>query len=591
MTPTSDSALERLTDRVVDATPIDWDAEDTSFTPDLRGRVDALRLLTTIGDAHRIVDEPEADRTILFEWGGLRVLEKIGEGSFGDVYRAFDPLLRRQVALKLWRGSASEKPLMARRILEEAGRLARVRHPNVPVIHGARTEDDRVGFWTDLLFGRSLDSRLSNGERFGAVEAAAIGMDVTGALTAVHGAGLVHGDVTAANVMREPDGRCVLVDFGAGSEQPADPDAPVSPAFGTPLALAPETLAGQPASAGSDLYAVGVLLFRLVTGRFPVTASTLVELRARHLAGERANLRDLRHDLPESFVAVVDRALEPAPSDRFATAGDMLGALRESLADAHARPRDGSDPARPAATVSGAPPSRSPLPLLGFIVALVAVIALVVGRPHAPWLDPAPLRAPSTSTGAAPVALDVELSFLRSRGGARDVLPAGSMVRPGDALFMEVELGQTSYVYVLNGDQAGDVYVLFPTPELDLGNPLSASRHRLPGPVDGEMLDWQVTSGRGYESFLVVVARDRLTALERAIADLPRASTGASVSAAPLDIAALTGHRGVGGLTPSAGESGGEHEGLTRLARYLESSSAEPGTMRIRQFSLYNVGS
>ena len=143
-----------------------------------------------------------------------------------------------------------------------------------------------------------------------AVEAARIGVDICGALQAVHGAGLVHRDITARNILRDESGRIVLGDFGAGTEVGDTSDPQVA---GTPLYLAPSVLEGRPANASTDLYSAGVLLYYLVSGFFPVTGQSLRELQNAHRNGNRTPLRERRPDLPSDFIRIVDRLLETGP--------------------------------------------------------------------------------------------------------------------------------------------------------------------------------------------------------------------------------------------------------------------------------------
>jgi serine/threonine protein kinase/tetratricopeptide (TPR) repeat protein len=351
--------LRRLGEALSDGRAIDWDAECRS-TPRLRSRLRRLQQLQALERAHRSIaaatpagpDAKTATRTDpgvpnpsadglpagLSRWGALRILEPIGHGSFGDVYRAFDPRLRREVALKLRRLADPDSESTARRFLDEARSLARVRHPNVVIVHGADVRDGRAGFWMEFIRGRTLASRLADEGPLGAEEAASVGLAVCRALAAVHAAGLVHGDVKATNVMREEGGRIVLMDFGAASSRSRDPSSlATAEAFGTPMVLAPEVLRGEPARPSSDLYSVGVLLHRLVSGRYPVEARTWAELREKHERGERTPLRDLRPDLSPAFVQVVERAIEPDPGARFRTAGEMerslLAGVREGSPD------------------------------------------------------------------------------------------------------------------------------------------------------------------------------------------------------------------------------------------------------------------
>ncbi len=273
----------------------------------------------------------------LFRWGSLEVLEKVGEGAFGEVFRAYDPVLERDVALKLRRGGPSAVEQSGRRYLEEARRLARVRHPHVLAVYGAAVHDGRVGLWTELIDGESLEERLVREGPLPAEETLRIGLDLASALTAIHRAGLAHGDVKAANVLQERGGRVVLADLSAARELDG---SPVGALEGTPLAMAPELLEGGTPGPSSDLYALGALLFRLLSGRHPVEATTLAELRERLAALPVPSLAFLRPDLPEALTGAVDRAIARDARERFASAVEMAEAL---AVEPEATPSPGTD--------------------------------------------------------------------------------------------------------------------------------------------------------------------------------------------------------------------------------------------------------
>jgi Tfp pilus assembly protein PilF/TolB-like protein len=265
-------------------------------------------------------------------WGHLTLRERVGSGVFGEVYRAYDDKLDRDVALKLLRTGTRSADRLAAKVLHEGRLLARVRHPNVVSVHGVEAHGDRVGLWMEFIRGCTLEQLLERQGLFGAREATLIGQDLCRALAAVHASGLVHRDVKAQNVMREEGGRVVLMDFGTGI--PArDDDANSStaaPTAGTPLYLAPEVLDGREATASSDIYSLGVMLFHLVTGSYPVSARSLVELIEAHRGG-RKRLHDARPDLPDAFVQVVERALAIDPVQRYQSAGAMQEALTRAL--------------------------------------------------------------------------------------------------------------------------------------------------------------------------------------------------------------------------------------------------------------------
>ena len=237
-----DKALLEVAEAITDGKRVDWDAAEAA--PGKLGRkLKHLRLIERVAAVHQAAPgEPalapeegleEETRTQspggavapiaapIANWGPLRILELLGQGGFGEVYRAYDPSLQRDVALKLRRAGREGKGRSSAVFLQEARQLARVRHPNVLVIHGADEHEGRVGLWTDLVRGKTLEQILTEQGPQGADEAARYGIEVCKALAAVHGAGLVHRDVKTSNVMREQGGRIILMDFGSVTEQAA----------------------------------------------------------------------------------------------------------------------------------------------------------------------------------------------------------------------------------------------------------------------------------------------------------------------------------------------------------------------------------
>ncbi|HVS66348.1 MAG TPA: protein kinase [Thermoanaerobaculia bacterium] len=355
-----DSAVLRIAEEIADGGEIDW-VEESCHVGSASDEERAFHGLRVIADAFRrlrdegALDREPTKRIVLFRWGRLDVLEALGKGGFGEVYRAYDPQLDRQVALKLLHGTDAG----TFRALSEARRLARIRHPNVLTIHGADVHQDQAGLWTDLLEGRTLNELVRTDGPRGAHEAAGVGVDLCRALAAIHGAQLVHGDVKPSNVMREVGGRIVLMDFGSAREQRAGDAAPVQATLAT---AAPEVLAGATPTARADLYSLGATLFFLLSGSYP-------------RAGARSHLRDLRPDLPAEIVDVVERTLQSDPGSRPASAGELEESLRRAggistpLSGARSEVRDAVSPAR--ATFSG----RAALALLA--LGLLGVLALL----------------------------------------------------------------------------------------------------------------------------------------------------------------------------------------------------------------------
>jgi serine/threonine protein kinase len=261
-------------------------------------------------------------------WSHLRLVERIGRGAFGEVYRAWDTRLDREVALKLLPGDRSSGNRAASSIIHEGRLLAKVRHPNVVTIYGAEQIGDQIGLWMEFVRGHTLEQILDHRKVVSATEAVDIGLELCRAVSAVHGAGLLHRDIKTRSVMQAEDRRIVLMDFGTGRELD---DGALSDLAGTPLYLAPEVLHGQQATVRSDIYSLGVLLYHLVTGSYPVQARTVREVRRAHERGERTAVQTARSDVPSKLARVIERAIVARPEQRYESADALcadLAALR-----------------------------------------------------------------------------------------------------------------------------------------------------------------------------------------------------------------------------------------------------------------------
>ena len=409
--------LERFVDAISEGDPVEWEKEAARLDLDPK-ILKALRLIDTVSRVHRSGEGSEApERT----WGNLRILGPLGSGSYGEVHRAFDPGLQKEVALKLW--DAAAQPLA----LEEARGLARIRHRNVLLVLGADVHDGQAGMWTELVEGATFEQLFAF---FGPAdwrEIAGYGIELCRALSAVHAAGLVHRDVKAENVMRERGGRIVLMDFGSAGAYEGGLAADGQAAAGanaagvkvTPLATAPEVLAHQPASPASDVFSLGALLFRLVAGRYPVHAETLDELRARHASGPLPSLRSVRPDVPDEFADVVARALERDPARRFASAVEMERVLVRALTSAWLESSESS--AAPAEARTRAAAQRR----LRTIAWVAATVMLIVGIAGAWWK-----WRPAPESDALPMQFTVDLPVGEhlNQFANLTVSPDGSMV-------------------------------------------------------------------------------------------------------------------------------------------------------------------
>ncbi len=292
------AALEALAESIGDAAPIEWASVEAQANEDQRGVIRQLRVLESLAHLHRTLPPVPAGLPVsptsarsrsapaIGKWGNLSLLERLGGGTSGDVYRARDSQLERDVALKLLRADAPDPS----RLVSEGRLLARIHHENVVAVHGVDTHDDRVGLWMQLVRGPTLEEVVTTQGVLSAREAALVGIDLCRALAAVHAAGLVHRDVKAQNVVREEGGRIVLMDLGTGRDLARGENA--AGLAGTPLYLAPEIFTGAAASVQSDIYSLGVLLYHLVTGEYPARPATFEQLEQAHAdARARASAR------------------------------------------------------------------------------------------------------------------------------------------------------------------------------------------------------------------------------------------------------------------------------------------------------------
>ena len=327
-----DAWLIALGTEVSDGKTVDWDLADRRATDaQAKTLISNLKRLESVVQAHRSTgqeptEQPSASGPAgTSHWHHLVLFESVGAGAFGTVHRAWDTRVDREVALKLVPATGSP----ARSPLGEARNLAKIRHPNIVTVYGAEQDAEQVGIWMEFIQGETLAEMIRNRGPLSAWEAVGIGVDLCRALSALQAASLLHRDIKAHNVMREAGGRIVLMDFsGAWTTEAGETPANLS---GTPLYMAPELFEGRPASFASDIYSLGVLLFHLLSGRFPVSAPSLSELKGAHVRRERTRLRDLRPELPDAVVQVVERASAHDVHERYQTAGELEYALVGTL--------------------------------------------------------------------------------------------------------------------------------------------------------------------------------------------------------------------------------------------------------------------
>ncbi|HEY7174204.1 MAG TPA: serine/threonine-protein kinase, partial [Micromonosporaceae bacterium] len=285
--------------------------------------------------------------------GGLlgeryRLDQVLGRGGMAVVWRADDQRLGRPVAIKVMDRAELDDPSALARFDREARTVARLTHPNIVTIHDVGVDDGVPYLVMELVSGRSLADRLTTGP-LPVDEAVRITGQVCAALDAAHAAGVVHRDVKPANILMTPIGAVKVCDFGI-AHGPDGAWHPTGTATGTSEYMAPEQIAGGAGDQRADLYALGCVMYAMLSGQPPFSGGTPQQVGWQHLHDAATPLASRRRDLPAELSGLVDQLLSKDPAARPASAGDVLARLPRPTAS-----RIPSDPALTAVAAHDGP--------------------------------------------------------------------------------------------------------------------------------------------------------------------------------------------------------------------------------------------
>jgi serine/threonine protein kinase/tetratricopeptide (TPR) repeat protein len=289
-----------------------------------------------------------------------RIVAKIGAGGMGEVYRATDTKLGRDVALKVMPADMARDADRLARFQREARAVAALNHPHIVTIYSVE-ETGGVHFLTmELVEGQSLD-RLIPASGLAVGQIVEIASALADALSVAHEKGIVHRDLKPANVMLTTDGRVKILDFGLAKDVSANESAEATRTaagvtqagvvMGTPAYMSPEQIAGRTIDHRTDIFSLGVVLHEMATGRRPFEGTSLAELSSAILRDTPASISELRADLPSDLVRITRRCLEKDPRHRMQTARDVSNEFRDLA-------RQSSHPAptqQPSATLKVSP--------------------------------------------------------------------------------------------------------------------------------------------------------------------------------------------------------------------------------------------
>jgi tRNA A-37 threonylcarbamoyl transferase component Bud32 len=286
----------------------------------------------------------------------------LGRGGMAEVRAGWDRRLSRAVAIKTLLPDLAERPGIRERFEGEARAAARLAHPNAVAVFDVGEEEGVPFLVMEQVVGPSLEQELAGGP-LDVGRVVRLGTELLAALGAAHAAGLVHRDVKPANVLITKDGTAKVADFGiakaVAEEEGSAPQMDLTTTgqmIGTVAYMAPERLAGRPATVQSDLYSVGVVLYETLSGTRPFAASTPIAVVRAVDQASPVPLRECRPGLEPRLIAVVERAMAKNPEDRFASAADMAAALEDRIGPAVDDPDAAlTVMARPATEIFAAP--------------------------------------------------------------------------------------------------------------------------------------------------------------------------------------------------------------------------------------------
>lgn len=338
--------------------------------------------------------------------GKYRVEERVGRGGMGTVYRALDQTLHREVAIKVLNAELDD-PEIAKRFRAEAITVAKLNHPGIATIYELFEHDGQWLMVMEFVRGETLERLIERSGPLPLERAVELTAQTLTALAHAHALGVVHRDLKLPNLMLTEAGNVKIMDFGIARVSGSDHLTSVGFTMGTPAYMAPEQVLGKDVDARTDLYAMGVVLFRLITAQLPFKGDTPFALANSHVHDMPTPIRVLRGGLPEWLEAVVARVLAKAPADRFQTAAQF----RDALLQHHT----GSTTARlfdSMAATSKTPTPAFPLPTpsasSSTAETMMASPALGVAQVPTPAIpDPPKAPAPKTSSKTLYIAAGV----------------------------------------------------------------------------------------------------------------------------------------------------------------------------------------
>src|SRR5215218_7552622 len=269
--------------------------------------------------------------------GRYRLDAQIGAGGMSTVYRAFDTVLERQVAIKLMHREMSSDSDQLERFRREARAVAQLNHPHIVGVIDAGEDDQTPYIVFEYVEGETLKDRIRRLGRLPVPEAVAYAIEIGRALDCAHAHKLVHRDVKPQNVLIDPDGRAKVTDFGIARSLEAQGLTATGRVLGTTDYVSPEQALGHEVTEQSDVYSLGIVLYEMLTGEVPFRADTQVAVAMKHVREPLPDVQRRRPEISASLAAVVERSTSKETQNRYQDVSEMVHDLEEVLAIEAAR--------------------------------------------------------------------------------------------------------------------------------------------------------------------------------------------------------------------------------------------------------------
>jgi serine/threonine protein kinase len=280
---------------------------------------------TTTGQEQEFEVDAEANapKTI----GKYEIRRLLGKGGMGAVYLAFDPLIEREVAIKVLHSQLSNQRNSVQRFLGEARAVGKLNHPNAIAIYEIGAIDGDYFIVMELAEGGSVRDLLLQQPSISLAEACRITIEAARGLEAAHRLGLIHRDIKPENLMLSANGRVKIVDFGLARQIDRSPELALTQTgqlLGTPYYMSPEQIRSGSLDARTDIYSLGVTLFQMLTGQMPFTGDSVAQVVYSHLNADRPDPTELRAGLPELCAAIVAKSMAVDAEDRYDAMYQMI---------------------------------------------------------------------------------------------------------------------------------------------------------------------------------------------------------------------------------------------------------------------------